>query len=100
MSIFKYGFTQTALLRRYSGINTYGDVQYSAPEAIMCRIEHKRQEVIGKDGVKAISDAVLYTETEMQALDQVEFDGRIWVASTVVPIRTLSGDIDHWEVTL
>ncbi len=100
MSFFKFGFTQTALLSRSNGTNVYGDVQYSVPEEIACRFEYKRQEVIGKDGVKAISEAVLYTETEIKPLDKVDFDGRAWIASTVAAIRTLSGDIDHWEVTL
>ena len=100
MSLFGFAYTQSAVLRRCSGTNARGDVQYSDPEKINCCFLYKRQETVGKDGNKAVSEAVLFTDTEMKPLDQVEFDGRAWTASVVAAIRTLSGEIDHWEVTL
>ena len=100
MSLFGFAYTQTAILRRCSGANARGDVQYSDPEEISCRFLYKRQETVGKDGNKVVSEAVLYTDTEMKELDQVEFDGRTWTVSKATAIRILSGKIDHWEVKL
>lgn len=100
MSIFGFAYTQTAVLRRCSGTNARGDVQYSDPEEISCSFLYKFQETVDKDGNKAVSKAVLFTKTKMKALDQVEFDGRMWTVSAVDAVRTLSGKIDHWEVTL
>ena len=100
MSLFRFAYTQTAVLRRCSGTNARGDIQYSDPEEIKCRFLYKQKETVGKDGTKTGSEAVLYTDTKMDPLDQVEFDGRTWTASAVAAIRTLSGEIDHWEVTL
>ena len=100
MSVFGFAYTQKAVLRRCSGTNARGDVQYSDPEEIICRFLYKRQETVNKDGNKSGSEAVLYTDTKMEPLDQVEFDGRTWTVSAVDVIRTFSGKIDHWEVTL
>ena len=100
MSLFGFAYTQKAVLRRCAGTNARGDVQYSDPKEISCRFLYKRQETVSKDGSKAVSEAVLFTNTEIKPLDQVEFDGRTWTASAVAAIRTLSGKIDHWEVTL
>lgn len=100
MSVFGFAYTQKAVLRRCSGTNARGDVQYSDPEEIKCRFLYKWQETVDKKGNKAVSKAVIFTDTEMKPLDQVEFDGRTWTVSAVDAIRTFSGKIDHWEVIL
>lgn len=100
MSIFSYGFNHSAVLRKYTGTNTYGDAEYGEQENIRCRFLYKRREVVDKNGNKAVSEATLFTDREIQPLDSVEFNGRIWTVLTVSAICGLSGKIDHWEVRL
>lgn len=80
MSIFAYGFNHTAVLRRCTGINSDGDVQYGEPENIRCCFVYKRRETVDKNGSKAVSEATLYTDTEIQPPDRLEFEGRTWTA--------------------
>lgn len=100
MSIFSYGFNHTAVLRRCTGTNSDGDVLYGKPEQIRCCFVYKRREIVDKNGNKAVSEAILFTDTEIQPLDSIEFEGRIWTAILATAACGLSGKVDHWEVRL
>lgn len=105
MSMFSYAFKHTAQHHRYAGINRTGDAQYEPPlaaEAISfpCRFEYKRREVLDKEGNRVISEARLYTETELKPLDIVLYSGQRWVVKSSAPKCGLSGRIEHWEVSL
>ena len=100
MSIFSYGFNHTAVLRRCEGTNSDGDVQYGEPGRIRCCFVYKRRETVDKNGNKAVSEATMYTDTEIQPLDRIEFEGRLWTAISVSSACGLSGKVDHWEVRL
>lgn len=100
MSIFSYGFNHTAVLRRCTGTDSDGDVQYGEPERIRCCFVYRRRETVDKNGNKTVSEATLYTDTEIQPPDRIEFEGRIWTAVSVTPACGLSGKVDHWEVRL
>ncbi len=100
MSIFSYGFNRTAVLRRSIGTNSDGDVMYGEPEQIRCCFVYKRRETVDKNGNKAVSEATLYTDTEIQPLDRIEFEGRTWTAVSATSACGLSGKADHWEVRL
>ena len=105
MSIFSFCFNQRAEIYRYSGIGVNGDVIYSPAlsedgSPISCRFEYKRQEVMDKDGNKAVSEAEIYTADKLQPMDIIIFDGRTWTVKAVIAIRNLYGEIDHWEGAL
>lgn len=100
MSIFSYAFNHTAVLRRCTGTNSDGDLQYGEPEEIRCWFVYKRRETAHKDGNKAVSEAMLFTDTEIQPTDKIEYEGRTWTAISVAAACDLSGKVDHWEVRL
>lgn len=104
MSIFSYAFKHTAVLHRYTGINDTGDAQYlpplnSEPLPFPCRFEYRRQEILDKNGNKIISEARLFTDTELKPLDVVIFAGQKWIAKSSAPKCDFSGKVDHWEVS-
>lgn len=101
MSLFSFAFNQTAYLHRYSEISKTGDIVYDPqPLPFSCRFEYKRREVLDKDGNKVISEVRLFTEQEMKPLDMVVFGDKTWTVKSVAPQSGLTGDTDHWEVTL
>lgn len=100
MSIFSYGFNHTAVWRKRMGTNSDGDVQYGEPKRIKCCFVYKRRETVNKNGNKAVSEAMLFTDTKIQPLDSIEFEGRAWTAVSVAAVCGLSGNLDHWEVKL
>lgn len=90
---------------RYNGINDTGDAEYipsldDNPHQIMIRVDYSRREVLDKAGNRVISEATIYTEAVLKALDKVIVDGNTWTVKSVEPIRDLMGQIDHYEVTL
>ena len=56
--------------------------------------------MLDKAGNRVISEATIYTEAVLKALDKVIVDGNTWTVKSVEPIRDLMGQIDHYEVTL
>lgn len=109
MSIFAYGFNHTAVLRRCTGSNSDGDVQYGEPENIRCSFVYKRRETVDKTGVKYICDkfdrkniskAMIFTDTFMQPLDRIEFNEKTWTVLVVEAVFGFNGRVDHWEAKL
>lgn len=105
MSIFSFCFNQRAEIYRYSGIGGNGDAIYSPAlsengNLISCRFEYKRQEIMDKDGNKAVSEAEIYAADRLQPMDIVIFDSRTWTVKAASAIRNLHGEIDHWEGAL
>lgn len=87
------------------GVNEYGDTEYapaltSPPVLFLARIEHTRKEVLDKDGNRVISEAYLLTDMELSPLDIVDTGGRQWTVKSVAPINDITGQLDHYEVTL
>lgn len=109
MSIFSYGFNHTAVLRRCTGTNSHGDVVYGESEKIRCRFVYKRGETVDKTGVKYICDkfgrkdireGMIFTDTCIQPLDQIEFNGRVWTVSVAEAVFDFNGKFDHCEAKL
>ena len=104
-SLFASTYTDPCGLHRYIDINDKGDAEYdpsltASPLPFMARFEYKRREVLDKDGNKVLSEARLFTETEMPSLSMVVRAGQYWTVKTCAPISGLFGRIDHYEVTL
>lgn len=105
MSIWSNLYNIPCGVWHYSSINTTGDTEYipsldSKPQQITVRVDYTRREVLDKAGNRVISDATIYTDAELKALDKVIVDGNTWTVKSVEPIRDLLGQIDHYEVTL
>lgn len=106
MSLWSRYFTDTVTVHKFSGTNEYGDAVF-APHlnadgiSIKCRMEHKLQEVLDKNGNKVTSEATLYTDDFIPPLSIVfdTFNKRFTVRDCKV-IKNLAGQLDHYEVIL
>ena len=92
--------TQSAALCRFVKFNSTGDAEYGEAVTFLCRFEYKRKEVLDSGGNRVISEAAIFTETELRPLDVVVFGGRQWTVKSAAPQCALTGEVDHWEVTL
>lgn len=106
MSIFDCYFNNTVGVHKKTGVNAYGDTEYSpsldkTPTKIRCRIEHKYKEILDKDGNKITSEAMLFTDTPLVPLDIVKTaDGHQYTVKVCKPINSVLGGLDHYEVYL
>lgn len=98
MSIFDNLFNHTICLQKRNAIDSFGNVAYSPPIEIKCRIEWKYKEIIDKDGNKIISEATIFTNTKLEPLDIVIYDSKSYVVKVCKNIDSIIGELDHYEV--
>ena len=69
MSIITKMRKQTAVYWAKSGLDSYGQLTYSTPVEISCRWEDTIQEFIGTNGVRQLSQSVVYVDRDMYVGD-------------------------------
>lgn len=106
MSLWSRYFTDTITVHKFMGTNEYGDAVFEPllskqGVSIKCRMEHKLQEVLDKNGSKVTSEATLYTDDFIPPLSIVfdRFNNRFTVKNCK-DIKNLAGQLDHYEVIL
>jgi hypothetical protein len=62
---------QSFWVARYQSVNARGDQTYATPEAHACRYEPSTRLLRTQDGAQAVSEAILYTATDVAPRDLV-----------------------------
>lgn len=101
-------FLQVAYVARPSGLDRYGQTTMGAPTAFACRYQPSNALVRKPTGDQAVASAVLYTAESISNADLVYPPGSNINDPDAArsPLRVdaeydlLSGEVDHWRITL
>ena len=90
---------QTVTLKSKSSVNAYNESTYTS-STIKARFEYKRKMVRNRQGEEVISEASVYTTTQVKPDDVINFDSVDWQVITVENCVDLNGNVNHYEVML
>ncbi len=101
MSIAEKYYTDTARIQKYLGINDRGDTVYEDEITVPCRFCYEQKETLDSKANKILSTATMLCGVFIPALSIVSdaFNNRFTVKACE-PVKRISGEIDHYEVTL
>lgn len=100
MSCFTRLMQETITCKPYTGMDHTGGKTYGTAVTIKGRLAWQRRKVLNSQGEESLSEAVLYTPTQLKPGDLVSVDGTDWEAKAVTQQKGLYGRTDHWEVRL
>ena len=89
---------QTAVWKKKTGDNGYGEPAFANPVAIKVRWEGRRRLVRDKQGKEVVSESEAICIEDVQADDVLVYGGRDWPVIAVSDVPELNGEIDHREV--
>ena len=91
---------QTTTLKTNTGnYDNYGKPVLT-PSIINLRWENKRRLVRNSQGKEIISEAVIFTKSEMKPSDFLVWQNRDWEIISVSDITDIEGDIQFYEVSV
>lgn len=97
MNHWKDYLTDTAVLRRVTGMNEFGE---PITESLMIKVrwEGKRRLVRDKQGKEVVSEARVFCLDDVQPGDILVYGGREWPVIAVSTITDLDGNLVYQEV--
>lgn len=87
---------QTAQLQKQTGPDSYGNMQYGAPQEIPVRMEGRVRLVRDVRGETVASNTTVFSISEIATMDKI--DGRIVIDAMSIVDR--DGDVIGWEAYL
>lgn len=90
---------QTITLKTKSSVNTYNESTFTT-SSIKARFEYRRRLIRNSLGEQVISEATVFSLTEIKPDDTITYDGIDWVVLRVSKEVDLFGDVSHYEVML
>lgn len=89
---------QTAVWKRKTGDNEYGEPLYADPVTIKVRWEGKRRLVRNSQGKEVVSEARVFCMEQLSPDDTLTYDSEEWTVITAQGVPNLAGIIRYWEV--
>ena len=99
MSLITGYMPHTATLSQSGGINDYGE-PITTDTDISCRFEPNNQLISDASGREIMSQAMVFTETEVKLQDSLTFESQKFPVKRVDKMYELSGAFSHYEVYL
>ena len=94
------GYTNQSITKKTKGaVNAYNEATY-ASSTIKGRFEYKRNLVRDVNGEEVVSSAVLYTETDVNPDDIINYDSRDYPVINVEDVVGLNGTVEFYQVFL
>jgi len=92
--------TGSMMVRRQTGKDKYQQPIFSELGPYPCRADETQRMIRTSDGQEAMSDAQVFTETEVRLTDQIKWGNRSrWSAIlNIAIVRKRSGSVSHYEV--
>ena len=101
MSIAEKYYTDKAFVQKYKGLNDRGDTAYEDEISIPCRFDYSQKETLDAKGNKILSSASMICGEFIPSLSIVKNElGERFTAKSCEPVKRISGETDHYEVTL
>lgn len=91
---------QTAIWKRVTGRDVFGQPLIASTTSIPVRWEGKRRLVRNTEGEQVVSEARVYTTHPVQPGDILSFGGRDWPVIAVAEVPTLNGTTLYREVSV
>lgn len=89
---------QSATLKRPTAMTAGGEQTFST-EFIKCRFEHHHRLIVNAKGEQVVSEARIFTRTEVRIGDVIAYNGRDWPVMQIAEQYALAG-VSHYEVWL
>jgi len=90
---------QSITLKTPSSMNKYTEPTYST-STIQCRFEYNRKIIRNREGKEVVSEAAIYTESEIKPDDLITYGGVDWIVIHIANQEDLDGSIKFYEARL
>lgn len=100
MSLFQFGFSTYAALKRLRRVDACGDPVYAEPVPVTGRFEPGAARAVTEAGEEITPSAVFLSPVLLHPGDVLTLGGRDRTVRAVTPVLSLFGGTDHWEAAL